>query len=314
VPAAVLEAMSEHRARLERLAERRTLIPLKRLYDEAGAELERKLAAAARGRAGDTMTAYQQRMLLAQVKEGKVRLARSMAGTLGDASQDAQVDALRGLTRDVARLERQFRGATVTLPIEQAARFRGVVDRRRTSLLRMHATSMARYGAQTIGRMERELSLSLATGETTGSAIDRVMRVDDMEWYRAERIGRTETAWAFGATTADGIAESAEALPGLMMRWSEYVDDATGRPLDDRVAVDSLAMHGQVTAAGDVFTMPSSSPVADAKGRTQVPPALVGLTWSHPPNRPNDRAVLQPFRKEWGIPGWVWRGGRRVSV
>src|SRR5262245_38965749 len=125
VPSAAVQVMREHRERLERLSERRALVPLRKLYEQAQAELERKLAAAGRMVRADTMTVYQQKLLLAQVKEAQIRLARAMGEELIDASADAQTEALRGLARDLVKLEKRFKGADITLPIEQAVRFRG---------------------------------------------------------------------------------------------------------------------------------------------------------------------------------------------
>jgi hypothetical protein len=45
--------------------------------------------------------------------------------------------------------------------------------------------------------------------------------------------------------------EEAKALPGLgmpgvLMRWTEHVNDMTRQPLDKRVGKDSIALHGQL--------------------------------------------------------------------
>jgi hypothetical protein len=120
------------------------------------------------------------------------------------------------------------------------------------------------------------------------------------------------TAWAFNAAHKDGIEDAREVLPDLRSRWVELCDDATGAPLDDRVCVDSIALHGQVDVDG-VFFQPATAPHPDAEGRTQVPDALIGQTYDFPPNRPNDRSTLAPWRPGWGVPAWEWRG-RRVHL
>jgi hypothetical protein len=301
--------VKESRQRLDRLIDQRGAEALKRMYNDAVAELEKKLSALA-GR-GDTMTAHQQRVLLAQAKIGVAQIERKLGTALGTASREVQTEALRSLSRDITRLEQHFSGAAIPLPIDQAARFRGIIDNRRTSLLQAHESSMKNYGALTVRRMEQELSASLMAGENTHEAVTRLVGVAGGEWWRAERIARTELAWAFNATHADGIKAVAEELPDMMMRWSEHVDDVTGEPLDARVAVDSVAMHGQVAPPDGQFVMPPTAPVA-VNGVTEVPTALVGQKWTHPPNRPNDRAVLAPWRPGWGVPGWVWQGGRRT--
>ena len=114
-------------------------------------------------------------------------------------------------------------------------------------------------------------------------------------------------AFAYSATQADAMLEAREVLPDLMMRWTEHCDDdANATPLDDRVAEDSIALHGQITPPGGWFTMPDDDP--------EVPQSLQGKRWQFPPNRPNDRAVLAPWREGWGVPAYQWVGGGRVSM
>lgn len=306
VPAAYREVVAAQRARMNRLIDRRGVAAVKEVYDVAVDELGRRLSRVARP---GTMTAGQARALMSQARAAGADISRRLAGALGDASLEAQREALEALASDIAKLEREFTGATVDLPIEEAARFRGLIDKRRTSLMRAHKTSMARYGAHVVKKVEDQISRSLLAGETGREAVARVAKAADVEWWAAERVVRTEIAWAQNAAHADGIGESAQELSGLMMRWSEHVDDATYEPFDDRVGVDSVAMHGQLAKPGGVFTMPPTT----ARGR-EVPDALVGESWGHPPNRPNDRAVLSPWRPGWGVPGWVWRAGRRVTM
>jgi len=305
-------AIEEHRQKLHRILDRRGVVQMKRLYQDAHAELERKLTAVAGRKA--TMTSFQQKLLLLQVKHGQQDISKRMTKGLSAASADAQVESLHSLTKTVSRAAPQFRGAQVSLPIEEAARFRGIIDKRRTSLLQAHATSMSTHSARVVKKMETELSNSLMSGESNDEAIQRVVGVADVEWWQAERIVKTELAWAYNSTQADGIAASAEAVPGLMMRWTENCDDTSSAPLDDRVGVDSIAMHGQVAKPnGGMFTCPPTAPLPDAKGQTRVSDSLSGESWAFPPNRPNDRAALSPWHPDWGVPGWVWRG-RRVPV
>ncbi len=217
---------------------------------------------------------------------------------------------MKGLVADVARLSRTFTGSEVTLPIDEAAQLADVAGVREPTLLRIHANSMARYGANVVQDVGEGLAVSLLSGETPYEAIDRINDIIDGAWWQGERLVRTELAYSSSSAMFDGIAESAKELPQLKMRWEEHCDDE-GRPLDNRVAVDSIALSGQVTEAGGWFTMPSDAPWPDAKGETEVPDRLVGLSWQFPPNRPNDRAVLMPWSSDWGIPGWRYSGGDR---
>lgn len=310
VPAPYRRTLAEQRRRLLRL-DRAGLKKLRRLYDQTITRIERNLAALP-GFKKDRFTAHQYRLFLGQLRQGMALIAQRLAGGLGDISKEVQTEALRGVIKDVSRLEGAFTGADVVLPVEEAGRFQGVITQRRESLLRAHETSMARYGSSLVTEMENQLSLGLLEGIDTGQAIDRVMATAQTKWWEAERVVRTETLWAANATQADAMADAAEDLPDLMMRWVENVDDRTYRPLDNRVAEDSIAMHGQVVPVGDVFrfprTMPNGSPVPKEIQR------FLGQSWAHPPNRPNDRASIAPWRPHWGVPGWRWVGGRRQRM
>jgi hypothetical protein len=141
---------------------------------------------------------------------------------------------------------------------------------------------------------------------SVGETLEDVERTLDARWATAERIVRTETAYAFNAAADAQIAEYARrAGAPVRKRWVERVDDATGRPLDARVARDSLVLHGQVVAPDASFQMPRDP---------RVSPKLWGLLYRYPPNRPNDRAVVLPWRAEWGGIAWELRRGRRSEM
>jgi len=310
----VLEAQ---RHRLDRLADRRGIAPLKKLYEDAHALSLRKIHSAMHSMGGDHFTVHHQRFVMAQLWQGQMQLAKKMVGELGDLSREAQREAVRGVAQDLTRLEHVFRGATVELPLEEAATFRGIISGRASSLLSRHSSSVARYTAEGVEAIEGVLGSSLLAGETPGETLTRLEQFVDNDWWRAERIVRTESAMAFNLGRRDAIEEASTELPDLMMRWTEHCSDDLA-PFDDRVGVDSLAMHGQVAAPGEMFHVPPTSPEPEnsryRKGVTKVPASLAGSEVESPPNRPNDRAVLLPWRADWGIPAWVWSGNKRVPV
>jgi len=311
------QASIEHITKLTRLINRGGVARVKKVYDQAQAELERKLARSI-GSGSSPFTIHQHRALLAQVRQGQMHIARKMGVASSQATIDTQKDALGGLVGTIKRFEKKHGADAPILPLEEASKFAGVLDKRKTSLLKQNATSMAKYGAGVVQKMEGQLSLSLATGETAFEAMDRVAATADTEFWRAERIVRTEQAWAFNATIRDGIAATAEAVGGdLYMRWTEMVDDDSLEPLDDRVSADSIALHGQVARPGEQFTMPSSArglEIRNRFGRSRVDPDMIGQGWDHPPNRPNDRSSVLPWRPGWDAPGWRCVGGVKVPV
>lgn len=309
--------MREHRVRLERAIRVHGVAPLKKMYAQAMRQLEGRLAALVRRGDGDTFTAHMQRSMMAQVKDAQIRLSAKMANQLGEGVRDIQAEQLKAIVRDVTRLEKRYTGASVTIPVEQGAKFTAVVDRHRKTLLRAHKTSMTRYGARVIAAMEEQTGMGLVTGLTNHKVADAIMETMDGEFWQAERIARTESMYGANLASRDGIEAASDVVPGLMMQWREYISDS-GVSLDSRVAdgttdskghkksADSSAMHLQVVEPGGAFVMPGSDP----DGRP-TPAQMAGRSWLAPPNRPHDRASTAPWKADWGIPGWRW-AGRRV--
>jgi hypothetical protein len=265
------------------------------------------------GKGSTSFSHHHLQMALAQLKAGQIYIDDQMLGELNAATREAQVESLHTLVRNYKRLEKHFSGHAPVLPIEEAARFAGVIDKSRGSLLRQHKTSIKRYGMVVIEKAQDAMSVSAASGETLDGAIGRVHEVVEGEWWQAERIARTESAYAYNSSHAEGIKEIAKEDGDVWMQWVEFCGP-DGRPLDDRVGVDSIAIHAQVADPGGEFTMPATAPFPDAKGNTIVSPSLVGQSWAVPPCRPNGRETVMPWRKDWGAPGWRYKGGRRVPV
>jgi hypothetical protein len=129
--------------------------------------------------------------------------------------------------------------------------------------------------------------------------------LDDSGW-KVDRMVRTETSYAYNLAQHEAISRVGS-IPGFGQvwgRWTERVDDVTGAPYDNRVANDSLALHGQLAKPGALFVMPAS-PLVKAD--------MIGKGWHHPPNRPNDRAVLTPWMRDWGVQGWMIQNGTRIA-
>jgi hypothetical protein len=302
--------LAEHRRRLARVVERGGVGQVRDFYTRALSEIETKLGHV--GKSSDRFTAHQLRLYKAQILTGQAQLAKDLRSHVHEVGRVARVDALRGLIGNIKRLEARYTGAEVVLPIEEASRFEGVLGKRESVLRLRLDQGVATHMASTVQKAESALAMSLVTGETLGEATERVTEAMENQWWEAERVVRTETMSAFAATTADGVAAASEDLPDLMLRWCEYIDDATGKPLDDRVDPDSIVMHGQVAPPGGLFSFPDDfADFVDAKAAKRIE-RFRG--WSGlPVLRPNGRETLSAWRPHWGVPAWQWVDGQRIE-
>ncbi|MFA6166768.1 MAG: hypothetical protein WC700_09135 [Gemmatimonadaceae bacterium] len=313
--AAYREMQRATAARLRRIAEQGAVKRMRGVYERGYAEMLAKLKATIRAGKSETFTGLQQRAILAQLRQGVVKFGGQLQGVLAESMTEARLESVRAVASDIERLTVHFKGAAVAGDVDAAAIHAGATEAHRASRMRAPGVkSLARYGSDLVAKIEDEMSMSALQGETVGDAIQRIETVGDLQWWQAERVARTEAAYAASTSTIDGVEAAAGMVPGLTLRWTEYVDDASGQGLDERVSVDSLAIHGQIRSKDGMWTMPDSSPVPDAKGLTEVHASLAGKTFTSAPCRPNGRETLVPWHPDWGIPGWYWIGGERVPA
>lgn len=256
---------------------------------------------------GETFSAFQLRLAIEQVRESVRALERSMGASMRLGADEMLGEGARQTRANLVRLESVYKGTLPRIPVAEGAVFAGAYAGVQSSLLASIQSSVARYGGVLIAAGEQALMQTLLTGGTQQQAANAVQSAMQVNWWQAERIARTEYCYAFSAAAALQIRDDALELGDLMGRWSELVDDLTGAPYDDRVAADSLALHGQIARPGGSFTMPVSQ---------NVSPKLWGKSWQYPPNRPQDRACLGTWRPHWyDIPAWYYSAaGGRVDV
>lgn len=304
---------------LERLTRERGVRPVLKLIQSAAAEMERKVARLAPK--DETFTSVQQRAILAQYRAMLLELQPRMTRVLGEASREAQIESIRAMVSTLAIAEIEFEGVTTPLPLTQAARMAGIIDRDRASLLRQHDVSVRTYGIDSITAAEKYLGQAFAMQRSYSETVAGLSGMVDQSRYRAERIVRTETSFAWNTAHATALDDASELIPGLFRRWVEYVDDQTGAPLDGRVANDSLVLHGQVCFTPTNATMEARSTfLVGGTGGFEMPrdgrvnAKLWGRRYAHPPNRPNDRSRIVGWKTDWPVPAYMVVNGQRMDV
>jgi hypothetical protein len=273
-----------HRAQLAGLMEKRGVGKMQRLYRDAEAEVSRKLRELVRRGRGDTFTAHHYRMVLVQVRDGVHQFEQNLAAHMGREGRTAGLLAHRHLIKEVKAASKTFAGHTPVLRAEQAAVAKGVFNQEEPSLLRRFQSSVRLYGPPTIKKVEGQMALAMTSGENVGEAIDRVTTAIAGERWRAERIVRTEMSYSYGVVKQASMEGLRTELPRLQKKLVATHDDRTG--------ADSLQLDGQTVEVNHPFVWQ----VKNAKG---IPTGEV-KRYMQPPNRPNDREIVIPWRPEWG--------------
>ena len=281
----VLEIVNAHRAQLQGLIEIGGVRKLSVLYERAQQELEARLAGLLRAGQGQTFQAHHLRMVLVQVQDALRGFKSGFAAHLRDTSEMAATLGARHLVGAIKKLERRFTGVEPILRVEEAGVFQGMYEGIEPSLLARHNHLVARYPLETIRRVEEQLSQSLLANETVDQATNRIIGAGGIfgrERYRAARIVRTESAYAYGVTTQASGRELLREIPKLHKRLI-----AT---FDSRIGEDSKKLNGQ--------TVPWNEPFVWMK---TTKAGVKRVEYFQPPNRPQDREVSVPWRPEYGM-------------
>jgi len=216
------------------------------------------------------------RQLQVAVGELAVLQGQALQGHLrkvGGVSARTAAQTLRQLDKHYAGVVRPLRFDTtrwITENAQMASQVR----------LREYSQSFARYGSRTVSRIEEEIAGTILTGEPWWKARQKVWQatrhvVGDNQWM-VDRICRTETAAAYNGTQlAAMMEEDVDPDDRMMKRLVATFDGRTGK--------DSVMLHGQ--------TVPVDKPFVDP---------YFGKEYMAPPNRPNDREVIVPWRQSFG--------------
>lgn len=296
------EAVAAHRAVADRVLDKQVVLPMKYLYAQEAGKVSRamrramqgKLKVSSAGRDGyhalNRALDVQSRRTAARLVQELVHAQRSTTGSSADALAD-YVGRMLGRTT----------------ALDNDAVRQKIMYAQRKALEGSQAENASRMTAGVHQRLVLRLNDEVQKGATVGQAITAVSEELDNQWWQVERLARTEASRAFNSGQVAGVAALSDEVPGILMRWTERVDDFTGKPMDNRVAPDSMEMHGQVVPVGGLFAMPTLHAAWSSK-------LFDGKTWEHPPNRPNDRAVVLPWAVQFGTPSYKLRGGKRVNI
>lgn len=197
----------------------------------------------------------------------------------------ANVAELKEIGRQAARraaAQPILSASMVTSPdVLLAARVDPVVSGIQASRIRIVRRSYERYGERVTSEFERRIRVGLASGKNQSAMVDDLIGVAADEErlgpfaaqrYWPARVVRTEVAHAQNAASDDAIRDMSNAI------GREPLKRKILAVLDKRTAWDSVVVHGQVRAEGELFR--------DGAGRE----------YERPPARPNDRETIVPWR------------------
>jgi hypothetical protein len=243
-----------------------------RRYREVRQELRDRLS---RTRA-DTFTAQQMRGVLAQVEGAIIAMNSSLKGEMETAANELALEGVEDLVSEIERFDEHFTGAVV--PINLNAQVAALETS--NFLLTKYSSSIDAYGEDLIRQITGNLTQSALMQQPYGNMIRDLSNFFEGEQWKLERIARTELHNVYNLGKMNGMGEliSQDIVPDLMKTLIH--------PMDARTAEDS-----KLAARLDLI-VPVDAPF-EYRWKGEI------RRFMAPPDRPNDRAILVPYRKAW---------------
>jgi hypothetical protein len=244
---------------------------LLRRYKEVRQELRDRLDRAPEA----TFTAQQLRGVLTQVDAAIAAMTISLSGGMKESAGIFAMSGVEDSITELQKFEQMFQGAVVPINIDRQL----VADETENFLLNRFEASIQAYSSDLRSSLVGSLTNESLMESSYSTVIRKLGAFFQGEEWKLHRIARTEFHNMYNLSkmnTFTGIRDSS--LPDLMKTLIHPMDSRTG---DDSKA---LARENPIVPIEEPFEQ-------TWKGKKFV--------FMAPPNRPNDRAILVPYRKTW---------------
>ena len=226
-----------------------------------------------------TFTEQQLNVTLIQVTAAIEAIKRDLKGELNDASEILGIQGIKDLAREITKFEQKFTGSVQPLNLDAIL----LASEANNFLINKYDASIDAYGADLRSQISTQLFQALISRDTNQRTVSEMKTGIGKfflgEEWKLNRIVRTEMHNIYNYTKMKGLGQVQETLIPDMKKSLMH-------PMDSRTGDDSklLSARNPVVDINEPF-------VFKFKGKERV--------FQFPPDRPNDRAILIPFREVW---------------
>lgn len=251
---------------------------LMKSYRRVRQELRDRLDAMSSKGLDGTFTAQKMRGAMVQVDLALKTMTEDLNEGMTSASEESALLGVEHLIKELEKWNKHFTGAVIPINVNAAA----IATKATNFLFNQRESSLRQYSDIIRGQFSRTLADATIEQITFGEIVSRMGAFFLGEEWRLHRIVRTELHNIY----------SQGKIRGMLDLWDEGSGEIPDlkktlfHPMDNRTGKDSkrLNANNPIVPIDEPF-------VEDSTGKT--------LTYMAPPNRPNDRAILIPYREEW---------------
>jgi hypothetical protein len=227
-----------------------------------------------------TFTAQRMRSTLVQIDAALKAMGADMMDGMSSAGQSAAELGVGHLIDEIAKWDEHFLGAVTPLDIDIV---KSATDTNKL-LVNNYQSSMSSYSSSIRGKLAQGISDGVIAQRSTGEILQDIGKTMLGEQWRLERIVRTEVMGIYSRGKLNAMSDAQDDVPGLMKTLYN--------PMDNRTAADSKYVEREVEAGDTNLIVP-----VDEYFKYKWKGAW--REYMAPPDRPNDRSILIPYRKAW---------------
>lgn len=276
----VEDLAEKHVERLTRLEQRDAEILIRR-YKEIRRDLRDRLDRLPE----QSFSAQQLRGVMVQVDLAIQSMNQSLVDRLFELAEDAAERGVDDLLEEIRKFDRHFTGAVVPINVDAAV----IVSDANNLLVNKYESSLRAYGEDVRSTIAATLSQGVIEQVSSSVMVRRLSQFFEFEEFKLQRIARTELHGVYGLAKQRTLEDAAEIRPDIKK--------ALWHPMDSRTAADSkqLAKADPIVPVDEPFRFTFRRKRKDG---TVVTEDRVFMT---PPDRPNDRAIMIPYREAWDV-------------
>lgn len=268
----VVQANIERVDRMEEKEQQRLL----RVFKRVRQDLQDRLLTIPEG----TFTEQQLNVTLVQIQAAIRAIKQDLKTGMVDSAAILGERGIADLIREVGKFSKKFEGSVQPLNLNAAL----ILSDSQNFLINKYDASLDAYGESLRSQITSNIMQSMIARDTTQRTVNQM--VSDVgrffvgEEWKLRRIARTELHNVYNFSKMNAMLGTRETvIPDLKKSLMH--------PMDHRTEDDSkkLARENPIVDINEPFRF-------NFKGKERV--------FMFPPDRPNDRAILVPYREEWG--------------
>ena len=232
----------------------------------------------------DTFTAQQIRGVLLQVETALIAMESGLLDGMTKAARDAARVGVQDLITEIKRFQQEFEGAVTPINIDVLL----IALDTQNFLINRYEVSLKAYTADVRQRIAMGLVEAVASEQSTGVVIQRMSKFFTGEEWKLRRIARTELHHVYNIGKINGMkAVKKDFIPDLKKTLIHPMDHRTGQ--DSKQA----ALQDLVVNVNKEFVYKFTRTLKSGEKKTET------RRFMTPPDRPNDRSVVVPYRDDW---------------